>query len=291
MKRFGIIFGLIFTITSTLAMIVLLVMAIIHENGYEPIDSIVFIEAINNESVKEGMGFVYKIKDDKNYIVTNYHVVGSSNSLYVENSVNEKISAKMIWYDIYTDIAVLQINNELNLKEAIVSSDKTNVSDEIYYYNIKAISADIENGNSGGPIFNNESELIGMICLKEEESTNAYYLTHEYLVDIVTKLENQTLFRANLGATFVNTTNVDVLNQYGIFVGDLVGVVMLDLKDGFPLQASGLVHGDIITKINDFQITNVNELQKYIYSFDLNETVSIEYLREGIYNRVDVILK
>ena len=321
MKRFGIIFGLTTTIIILLSMVTLLIMALIHNNNYSPYDSIVFIEAINNESIKDGMGFVYEVSDNKNYIVTNYHVVESSNSLYVENINREKISAKVVWYDVYTDIAVLQINNELGLKEILPINQKSNINDSVYYYNIEnkelkkgkilslnneinintsygnsyymanSINANINNGNSGSPLFNDKNEFIGMICLKEEGSDSAYYLEYNYIEKLVSKLKNQELFRPNLGASFVNTTNIDLLNQYEIFPGDIVGVVIIDLKEGFPLKNSGLVQGDIITKINDIQITNSSELQKTLYSFKPNDIISIEYVRSGGYNRVDIVLK
>ena len=104
-------------------------MAVINNNKYSPFDSIVFIESISDESLKNGMGFVYEVENNKNYIVTNYHVVESSNSLYVGNIEKEKISAKLVWYDIYTDIAVLQINDELGLKEVVATNKSMSISE------------------------------------------------------------------------------------------------------------------------------------------------------------------
>ena len=62
-------FFIVILVTLIVSLITLLGMAIYHTN-YSMEDSIVFIESTNSESRKEGMGFVYRVLDDLNYIVT-----------------------------------------------------------------------------------------------------------------------------------------------------------------------------------------------------------------------------
>ena len=109
-------------------------------------------------------------------------------------------------------------------------------------------------------------------------------------MNVVTKLENHTLVRPNLGAIFISYNNVEALSQYGIIPGDIAGVVVAEVTEQYPLNMAGLIKGDIITKINNIEIANVDKLQKEIYSYNINDSVNIEYFRNGIYNNVDVLL-
>ncbi len=320
MKRFSIIFGLVSTITLIIVMVSFLVLALVYSNKYKPTDSLVFIESVGGEFINEGMGFVYKTENQNNYIVTNYHVIESSNFLYMRNLKGKRKRAVLVWHDKYTDIAILKIEDELGLKNVKIGSPNVDINDKVYYFNINnkeiengiitsldneikvnasygnslykanSIIGNIVEGNSGSPVLNNEDEVIGMISLKEENQNKTYYLPIEYVMDIVSKLENQSLYRANLGATFINTTNTDLLSEYGIIPGEIDGVVVLNVREEYPLDLSGMIDGDIITKVNDTMISDVNILQKEIYSYGMNETITIEYCRNDAINTTNVVL-
>lgn len=301
-------------------MLVLLVFALKYKQEYKITDSIVFVEVTGKNLEKQGMGFGYKTVDNINYIVTNYHVINSSDTIYVQNLKNEKARAKIVSFDAYTDIAVIKIENKLDLKDIKIGNDKVKVNDDAYYYNINkkeigetsilsldnevnintsygnslykvnSIKGNIVPGNSGSPLFNYNDEVIGMISLKEEDNNFSFYMTISYVMDIVNKLENKSLFRPNLGAMMVNTTNTEFLNKYGITLNEVNGVVVLDLKENYPLSNSGFINGDVITKVNDIVIDDVSTLQKEIYSYNLNDVVTIEYNRNNSFNTVDIVL-
>lgn len=308
MKKFCLISGLICTITLTIVMSVLLVFAIVDNSKYKIEDSIVYIDT----EEKQGMGFVYKVEDNISYIVTNYHVIDLAQKLYINN----EIKAEIVEYDKYSDIAILKVNKKL--KKAIISENST--LDDVYYYNLNnniveqgsvlglddeivvnttygtsfynaiEIKGNIENGNSGSPLLNSKDEVVGLISLKDINTETAYALPIDYVMKMVKQLENHTLYRANLGATFINTTNIEKLNEYSINTFGINGVVVLNIKKEYPLYVSGLYNGDIITKINDTIILDVNTLQKELYSHNRGEDIHVEYYREGISNIVVVNL-
>lgn len=320
MKRVCLLAGLISLITLIVAMAVLLVMAIINNNNYSINDSIVFIESLGSDSIKDGMGFVYKIDDNTNYIITNYHVISDSNSLYVYNIKNKKLKASIVDYDSYTDIAVIEVENKLNLKEVKIGNNNVKEEDEVNYFNIdnrlidsakvlsldneinlsanygnsfyKAVSinGNIKAGNSGSPIFNKYEEVIGLISLKEQNSDIAYYISIDNVMNVVSKLENHTLMRPNIGGVFASTSNTEVLNKYGIVTNGNSGVVVIEVTDNYPLNISGLIKGDIINKVNDVVISDVSDLQREIYSYDIGDTVTLEYYRNNILSTVNVVL-
>jgi len=307
LKRFSLITSFILSITLTIILAILIILSVINTSKYSINDSMVFIESVGIDYTNNGMGFVYKVDDKNNYIITNYHVVEDNNDIYVYNKNNKKEKATLLYFDKYTDIAILKISNKLNLKPIKINYDKVKLNDEVYYFNINekvidkgnivaldkevnlessfykanVIDGNIYNGNSGGPVLNNNNEVIGMLSLKEEDSNKGLYIPIENVMNIVTKLENQMLIRPNLGGIFVDTSNIEVLNNYGFSQTDILGVVIVEVNDGYPLMVNGLLKGDIITRVNGVIIESVSELQKEIYSHNIGDTITLEYYRNN----------
>ena len=288
-------------------------------------DSVVYIESIDEETVTSGSGFIYKVEDNKNYIVTCYHVIEGYTDVYVYNNNKEKVKANILNYDEYTDIAVLTIEDSLGLKEiSIGDSTKSNVDDEIYVVgtpieisnintisdgiinaidkeitittthgtsNLKsiAVSAKVDYGNSGGPLLNKNNEVIGMMFVKELDEIS-FALPINFVMDIVNKLENNELNRPSLGAVMCNTTNTELLNEYNIKIDNVNGVVLIKVNKDHSLYKAGLQKGDIITKLDDKEVGNVNELREELYRKEVGDSTSIEYYRNGTYYGVDIEL-
>lgn len=282
--------------------------------------SIVFIEASNNEYLSKGMGFVYKIEKNINYIVTSYHVIDNSEIIYVYNLDNDKIKAQIVDYDKYTDLALLKIDDKLNLKEIKISNNNVNKSDEVYYFDIDnnirekgkvlslnneifletsygnsyyegiSIDGNISEGNSGGPVLNKKNEVIGLIALKEKNKNTSIFLPIEDIMKIVSKLENHSLRRPNLGAIFSSVTNKEVLKNYNLVTTLTNGVVILDLFEDYPLKESNFKIGDIIVSINEEQIKDIADFRKKIYSFSINDEIKIKFYRNDRYYEQNIVL-
>ena len=289
--------------------------------------SVVYIESVDSKTIKSGSGFVYKENNDNTYIITSYHVIEGYNDIYVYSNNKEKIKAEIAGFDEYTDIAVLSINNNLDLKEiSFGDSDKVSVNDKIYVVgtptNIENIntkvsgiisnnnkeitintthgsskletievSVKVDYGNSGGPVLNVKHEVIGMMFVKDEISINkGYALPINFVIDIASKLINNELKRPNLGAIMCNTTNLELLNQHAISIDDINGVVILEVKERGLLYNLGLQKGNIITKFDGKEINNVNELREQLYKNEIGDKVNIEYYKDGGYHKVDIEL-
>ena len=289
-------------------------------------DSIVYIECIDEETIRSGSGFAYKVEDNKGYIITSYHVVEGYSDIFVYNSGKEKIKANILNYDEYTDIAILTVENKLGLNKIdIGNSNKVSIDDQVIAVgtpnnieNINTISKgkiseldkkitfetmhgssnlsaievniDVTYGNSGGPLLNNKNEVIGMVFIKEENQHTAYALPINFVMKLVGKLENHELNRPNLGAVMCNTTNTELLNEYEIEIKDIDGVVILDLNENGLLHKEGLQIGDVITEFNGNVISSVNKLREELYKNQIGNKVWLEYYRNGDYYKVDIEL-
>ncbi len=156
------------------------------------------------EEVGIGTGIIYKTEKNLAYILTNYHVVGKANEIEVTYE-GKKEKAKMIGYDVWTDMAILTIpkgninsviemtnSNHLepgqevialgsplgqmfagSASSGIISGLSRNVpvdidGDEIYDWEMNVLQTDaaINPGNSGGPLLNKEGKMIGLNSMK-----------------------------------------------------------------------------------------------------------------------------
>ena len=156
------------------------------------------------EEMGIGTGIIYKTEKNLAYILTNYHVVGKANEIEVTYE-GKKEKAKMIGYDVWTDMAILTIpkgninsviemtnSNHLepgqevialgsplgqmfagSASSGIISGLSRNVpvdidGDEIYDWEMNVLQTDaaINPGNSGGPLLNKEGKMIGLNSMK-----------------------------------------------------------------------------------------------------------------------------
>lgn len=278
--------------------------------------SLVYIESINEDTITSGSGFVYKIDDKKNYIVTNYHVIKESSNIYVYNENKEKIKAELINYDEYNDIAILIIDDKLGLKKVNFSNsykigdkvfvvgtplsiknfgtiskgtitDITNLNYLDYNFNAIKVSAKTNYGNSGGPLLNSKGQVIGMMLLMDKTDDNiSYAIPIDFVIDTIDKLEK----RISLGATMTNTTNTNLLTEYKINIPNIDGVVILNINKNGILKKYSFQKGDIITSFNDKKINNIEDLRNELYKCKQGSIVNIEIYRDGSYYKKNIEL-
>jgi len=185
-------------------------------------NSLVYIEAGDEASINKGSGFVYKIEEDKIYIITSYHIIKGFKNISVYDNNKNKVSANTIGYDESTDVALLEISNNLNLIESKIGNSKNlrlgnkvyvagtplnsnylstitsgivsymdreiniSTSNGISNVNVLQIDSPINPGNSGGPLLNDKGEVIGMVFIQEADLNDVgFALPIEKVIEIV----------------------------------------------------------------------------------------------------------
>lgn len=280
------------------------------------------------------------------YVMTNAHVIYDSESDYkcgeakevhvvVEksgdtssDSTEETINAKIIGYDLDTDVAVLEIDKNDDIKPAeFGNSDELSVGDMVVaignplgfdLYNtvtcgiVSALNrnvtinekqmtliqtdASINSGNSGGPLINGSGQVIGMNSAKMSTSYSSNSASIEGLgfaipINSAAEIANDLINygyvtgKPQLGLTCKNIDS-SVAQAYNMPVGAYV----MSVSSGSAAEKAGIQQGDVITKINDKEISTIEELNNEKNKFSAGDTVTLTLVRAGQEMKVDVTL-
>ena len=292
---------------SLVAILVMLVYAsFFYDEKYkEVLEPIVKVENYRNKDLyKQGNGFIYKIADYA-YILTNYHIIKDSNSLYIQID-NKKVKASVLNYDEYDDIAILVIDKKYahnylefeslnNLKKMdkirIVSFDKKTdgalasliepVKFNYNYHNkmldLIKIKANVQEGDSGSPVIDKNKRVIGIITMVDISNNYSYAIPTDVLIEKIESLEKGEINRINLGIKASNSTE------------NINGVILDEVFDGGLANLNGLKQGDIIVSINDNKVEDVSDFRYYLYKIKSNEKIKIGYYHNATLNEIVIL--
>jgi S1-C subfamily serine protease len=187
-------------------------------------------ESANSSQTWSGTGFALK----SGYIVTNYNVVDNATSIFIQGTngtLKKNVQASVIAVDKINDLALLKVadsafigfrsipysiqtsvsevgedifvlgyplistmGDEIKLTTGIISSKSGFLGDMALYQ----ISAPIQPGNSGGPVFNNKGNLIGIVTAKHKGTENVgYAIKTSYLNNLVESSISSSILPAN----------------------------------------------------------------------------------------------
>ena len=282
-------------------------------------DSVVTVESYkNNQNIGSGSGFVYKTDGSKGYILTNHHVIDSADKIEVILSDNETVEVKLLGSDEYTDIAVLSIDKSKVKKVATLGdSDNINLGSTViaigspmgsdYSGSItrgiisgkdrmiesnsiiaKVIQTDaaINPGNSGGPLVNLAGEVIGITSMKlateEIEGMGFAIPINEAKVYVEYLEKGEEISRPVMGVSLINVSDRYALYMYNIRLSSDItsGAIISSVENNSPAEKAGLKSGDVITKFDDHDITNISKLRYYLYQYKIGDKIKVTYIRD-----------
>ena len=259
-----------------------------------------------------GSGFI--ITQD-GYIATNYHVINGSNHVSVTLYDGTTYDAEVVGGDEDYDIAVLKIDAENLTPVVIGDSSELNVGDDIAVignplgeltfsmsegivscvdreinvegtpFDMIQITAAVNSGNSGGPLFNIYGEVVGIVSAKYSTSSNGTSVEglgfaipiNDVLSMIEDIIENgQVTTRPYMG---VSVSNASYHPETGVSAGAYIEEVVA----GGPAEAAGLQVGDVITMIDSTLITSSSDLTSAVggKSYSAGESATITFVRDG----------
>ena len=269
-------------------------------------------------SAASGSGFILT---GDGYVLTNYHVIESSNSISVTLYDGKSYDAVLIGYDESSDIAVLKIDAEGLTPVVLGDSDNLNVGDSVvaignplgeltFSLTSGAVSAlnreitlsnsvtmnliqtdcAINSGNSGGALFNLYGEVIGITNAKYSGSGSGasidnigFAIPINHVRGIVESIiENGYVAKPYIGVAVSDVSEETM--SYGLPAGAAVKAVSEDS----PAEKAGLQVNDIITAVNGKEISGRTGLSEAVSAASVGDTLTLTVYRQGKTVSVDV---
>jgi serine protease Do len=252
------------------------------------------------------------IVDKAGYILTNNHVVGEADELKVRLSDEREVKAELIGRDPRTDLAVIKIkadklvaaklgdSDELKIGEwviaagnpfgldntitaGIVSAKGRSIMGGGQFEDFIQTDAAINPGNSGGPLVNLNGEVIGINTAIFSRSGGymgiGFAIPASMAKTVLESLISKgKVVRGWLGVGIQNLT--EDLSQSFNFAGT-DGALVGHVEEEGPGGKAGLKQGDIIIRMDDLPVKNINQLRNKIAATAPGTSVTFEYLRNG----------
>ena len=264
-----------------------------------------------NTPLSESLGSGFII-DGNGYIITNNHVVDKAESISITLSDNTKTEARVIGKDPKTDLALIKIETKRPLNAVkFGDSDKIRVGDWVLAIGnpfglgssvtagiVSAKSRDIESGpydsfiqtdasinqgNSGGPMFNLQGEVIGIssaIFSTTGASQGVGFAIPANLAGwVISQLKEHGEVKRGWIGIKIQPNTPEIADSLGISANQ--GVVVSGITEQGPAQKAGLQAGDIVLSFNRQPIDNTKNLSRLIAETKIGTPAPIEIWRSG----------
>lgn len=275
-------------------------------------------EGGNEAQRQQALGSGFVISAD-GFIVTNNHVIEGADEIEIEFFDKTRLKATLVGRDPKTDIALLKVESDSELPfVSFGDSDTMRVGDWVMamgnplgqgfsvsagivsargrelsgsYDDFLQTDAAINKGNSGGPLFNMDGEVVGVNTAILSPTGGSIGIGFSMASNVVTKVVAQLkefgeTRRGWLGVRIQDVTP-DVAEAMNLSVAQ--GALITDVPDG-PAKDAGLLAGDVITTFNGKTIADVRDLTRTVADSPIGEAVPVVVLREGSEMTIDVTL-
>ncbi len=263
----------------------------------------------NGSQRSEALGSGFVISED-GFIVTNNHVIEGADEITIEFFSGKKLPAKLVGTDPKTDIALLKVeageplpfvtfgNSDLmrvgdwvmamgnplgqgfSVSAGIVSARGRELSGS--YDDFIQTDAAINRGNSGGPLFNMDGQVVGVNTSILSPNGGSIGIGFSMSSNVVTKVVDQLkefgeTRRGWLGVRIQDVTP-DVAEAMGL--AEASGALVTDVPEG-PAKDAGITAGDVITRFDGQPVGDAGDLTRRVADAPIGEAVPVIVQREG----------
>jgi serine protease Do len=256
-----------------------------------------------------GSGFVI---DPSGIVVTNNHVIGDANDISVIFPDGTRLKAEIVGKDSKVDLAVLKVKSDKPLKAVkfgdsdsirpgdwvmaignpfglggsvtagIVSARGRNIESGPYDNYIQT-DASINKGNSGGPLFNMNGEVIGINTAILSPTGGSvgigFAVPASTAVPIIDQLRQ--FGETRRGWLGVRIQNVDDATAEALNLGTARGALIAGIDEKGPAKPAGLEVGDVIVRFDGKEVKDSRDLPRIVASSPVGKAVDVAIVRKG----------
>ncbi len=266
-----------------------------------------------------GQGSGFFISAD-GYAVTNNHVVDHAELVEITTDDGRTFSAKVIGADPKTDIALIKVEGGSNFPFAPLAEKSPRIGDWVLavgnpfglggtvtagivsargrdigagpYDDFIQIDAPVNKGNSGGPTFDVDGNVIGVNTAIYSPSGGsvgiAFAIPADTVKSVVTQLrEKGAVTRGWIGVQ-IQPVNADIADSLGLKTAE--GALVAEPQSDGPAVKAGIQAGDVITQVNGQPVKDARDLAKKISSLPPGSNVKLGVVSKGADKAVTVTL-
>lgn len=257
-----------------------------------------------------GQGSGFFISAD-GYAVTNNHVVDGANKVEVTTDDGKVYKAKVIGTDARTDLALIKVEGGSDFPFAKISDGKPRIGDWVLavgnpfglggtvtagivsargrdigngpYDDFIQIDAPVNKGNSGGPAFNTEGEVMGVNTAIYSPSGGsvgiAFSIPASTVKHVIAQLKDKgSVSRGWIGVQ-IQPVTPDIADSLGLKKAE--GALVAEPQANGPAAKAGIESGDVIKAVNGETVKDARELARTIGSLAPGSTVKLNVLHKG----------
>ncbi len=260
-------------------------------------------------STSLGSGFII---DSNGYIVTNNHVIADADEISVRLSDDTLLKAKVVGRDEKTDLALLKVETSEPLPAVpwgdsnvtrigdwvvaignpfglggtvtagIVSARQRDINSGPYDDFIQTDAA-INRGNSGGPMFNLDGEVIGVNTAIFSPSGGSvgigFAIPSALAKNVIMQLRDQGEVRRGWLGVRIQTVTDELAE--GLRLDKVTGALVASVTPGGPAEVAGLAQGDVVLRFDGREVTNMRKLPRMVAETPIGKAVSVVVWRKG----------
>ena len=265
-------------------------------------------EGRHGEMMGQGSGFFISADG---YAVTNNHVVDGADKVEVTTDAGKTYTAKVIGTDTRTDVALIKVEAGSDFPFAKFSEGKPRIGDWVLavgnpfglggtvtagivsasgrdigsgpYDDFIQIDAPVNKGNSGGPSFNMQGEVVGVNTAIYSPSGGsvgiAFSIPASTVKGVIAQLKDKgTVSRGWIGVQIQPVTQ-DIADSLGLKKAE--GALVAERQKDGPAAKGGVEAGDVITAVNGQAVKDAREVARVISGLAPGSNAKLDVLHQG----------